>query len=293
MQNRMGSAKKEAEDQKRKDAEAEEKIEKQRAKFKRCRDKAKMDEDGKRVFVLANSTIGKKVHVAETAAEEIIEWTKWDYDNHCSVCSMNYLRYGVIDALFTCVRHFPKVQYLCFLGLKVLIGLMKAMHNTTMRSEEEIMLLRSTHLRLSTLNACDFIVQILEKFINHVVYAQVCVEVWYWFVHPFTHRCYEHVSPNIIDVCGNPRIESIVVWMFNQHEQHSTTDSYAQHCLRLMVVFVSNDASAGFRPDMCKAVIMAKEKYSGNHLVMTLCNQAIAELNKNDQNKEKLNVIAT
>ena len=79
--------------------------------------------------------------------------------------------------------------------------------------------------------------------------------------------------------------------MFSEHEQHSTTDAYAQHCLELMVVFVSNDASARFRPDMCQAVVMARQKYAGNHVVMTLCEKAVAELSKNDHNKEKLDVI--
>ena len=80
-----------------------------------------------------------------------------------------------------------------------------------------------------------------------------------------------------------------IVAVFNEHEQHSTTDVFAQHCLGLMLVFVSNDVSARHRSRMCKAVIMARQKYAGNGAVQTICEQVISELSKNIKNKEVLN----
>ena len=175
-----GIEKKEAEEQKRMDAEAQEKLEKQRAKFKRCRDKAKMDDHEKSVFTLTNTTTIRHIQLAAAAMTNIIDATTLDYDHahgghRYAVCSMNILRYGVIDALFTCLRRFPNIDWLFFHSLDLLNCLLRAVHSTTtMPSEDDLNTLRSAHLQLSALNACDFIVQEMEKYSNNHKASRVC-----------------------------------------------------------------------------------------------------------------------
>ena len=229
-------------------------------------------------------------HNAAKRAKRAAEKTKKKYER-LRFTSTNALTIG---ALFTCIRRFPTHELFCLLSVRVLTGLLKAVRSIrTMPSPDDLNTLRCTYLQLSTLNACDFIAELLESLIDDVEVAQECVEVWHLFLRPITSYCYHYDSPNIINVCRNPRIESLVVWVFNEHEQHSTTDAYAQHCLGLMVVFVSNDAFAKYRPEMCQAVVMASQKYAGNDVVLTICNQAIKELSKNIQNKDKLHIIVS
>ena len=108
-----GSEKKAVEEQKRKDAEAEENLLKQRAKFKRCRDKAKMGLEEKCVFTLAHTTTMKCIYLVEDSMEAIITISK------CHLVAMDLLRYGLIDALFTCLRRFTTEQT-SLLSLQVL-----------------------------------------------------------------------------------------------------------------------------------------------------------------------------
>ena len=282
-----GSEKKAVEEQKRKDAEAEENLLKQRAKFKRCRDKAKMGLEEKCVFTLAHTTTMKCIYLVEDSMEAIITISK------CHLVAMDLLRYGLIDALFTCLRRFTTEQT-SLLSLQVLTSVLTAVHNNRrLGSDECLNLRRSTFLKLSTLKACDYIAQVLDSMLDDVEIVHECVEVWHCFLRPITSYYYHYPSPCITDMCSNSRIEKLVVAVFNEHEQHSTTDVFAQHCLGLMLVYVSNDVSARHRPRMCKVVIMAWQKYAENGAVQTICKQVISELSKNMKNKEMLNVIDT
>ena len=78
------------------------------------------------------------------------------------------------------------------LSLQVLTSVLTAVHNNRkLGSDDCLNILRSTFLQLSTLNACDYIAQVLESLIDDVEVVHECVEVWHSFLRPITSYYYQ------------------------------------------------------------------------------------------------------
>ena len=294
------SEKKDAEEKKRNELEAEEKKVYLCAKKKKHREKKKFNEDEVPVFILRNTTTTNFLHQVESAMNQIIQQSKWENRYPAN----RLLELNVIDALFACLQRFPKENWFSLLALQVFTGLTRSMYDvndcrTWLRDGDglgTLGTLRSTYTQLSNNNACGFVVDLAEKYPNVLDVAQECMEVFfrliryhdYTYSTPFYPYVGEFINPNIRDVCLHPRMESLVVQLFNEHESKSTTDVFAQHCLSLIVVFASNDISAAYRPEMCDIVMMSMQKYNDSSVVLSICNAAIAALAKNIENKQKL-----
>ena len=95
------------------------------------------------------------------------------------------------------------------------------------------------------------------------------------------------VNPNIATVCNHPTIESLVVDLFNQYGEKST-DTFARHSVQLLVVFITHDNNAKYRPVACELVVKALQRHSDSELVVALCASATKLLRTNIRNKEKI-----
>ena len=95
------------------------------------------------------------------------------------------------------------------------------------------------------------------------------------------------MNPNIATVCNHPTIESLVVDLFNQYGEKST-DTFARHSVQLLVVFITHDNNAKYRPVACELVVKALQRHSDSELVVALCASATKLLRTNIRNKEKI-----
>jgi hypothetical protein len=268
-----GDEKKAAAETKRLAEEAQPKIIRDRAKNILSREKKKLDFHQRLIFILKHTTTTNHLSEVENAMKEIITITGLE----SGLLARYLLELGVVSALFGCLRRFPTEEWFHLLSLQVLSGSLKAMHERTDLTESDSPILRATYDQLLDQNACDFIVLIAEKHSIHLDVVQECMEVLHLLVRNYDHdyrpptsSCFleSFSNRNVGGVCRHPRIEALVVRLFNQHEIHSATDEFAQHCLGLIVVFASNDKSASYRPEMCDIVMKSMQKYAENNVVV-------------------------
>ena len=78
------------------------------------------------------------------------------------------------------------------LSLQDLTSVLTAVHNNRkLGSDDSLNILRSTFLQLSTLNACDYIAQVLGSLIDDVEVVHESVEIWHSFLRPITSYYYQ------------------------------------------------------------------------------------------------------
>ena len=78
------------------------------------------------------------------------------------------------------------------LSLQVLTSVLTAVHNNRkLGSDDCLNILPSTFLQLSTLNACDYIAQVLGSLIDDVEVVHESVEIWHSFLRPITSYYYQ------------------------------------------------------------------------------------------------------
>jgi hypothetical protein len=300
-----GPEKKVAEEKKRLDLEAQEKRDRDRSYDERHRRKKKCNEDELLVFLLNHTTTVQHISNVESSLKDIIATTKL-LDRHPAVY---LLELGVIDALFGCLQRFTigAEDWLHLLSLQVITELTRALYDAKDERcwlcTERLKILRSTYVQLSNHNACQYVVAIAEKHSNITDVVEECVELWYRLTRFHNHLYRPTIStgnyletfsnPNIVDACRHPRIEQLVIRLFNEHEPKSSTFAFVKHCLALFEVFASNDVTAAYRPEMCDIVMMCIQKYAGNSVVLTICKCAIAALSRNVDNKTKLDALLT
>ena len=295
-----GSEKKAAEAKKREQVEKEQKAALNALKKIRQREKQKLDVDQVLVYYLRNTTTMNYFFQVESAIAAIL--LRCDYQRKEEVRYL--IDEGVFEALFGCLLRFPNDEWLSMKSLQVVEGLLQTMFTTDdgfshwmNGGPEGIPTVRTAFVQLCDAKACDFVVQIIEKYCDDFVVIQKCIEVLHQLTRNVTHKYRYDGSyyttfdnPNIKQVCRHPRIESLVVQLFNQHHQttEKRTKNFVRYSVQLMLTIASNDVSAAYRPEMCEAVVTAMDKYAGNDGITTIGKQAIVVLSKNVQNKDKL-----
>ena len=274
---------------------AEEELKQQQRRDKKVRHAAKSkieNVEERRVFILKMTKSVKRIQEANDVLNLLLE--VGDSNVGTTDVLKDLFKFGVLDALYGCMKCFPKHPWFSLKGIKVMNHLFRHLWDLYFASKY---CLRLGFVQLAEINACDYIAELMDLYGKQLMdYAETCMEAMVNLVcSPVSIRNVQCtfltglVNPNIAIVCNHPLIESLVVELFNHYEDESTA-AFARHTVQLIVVFITHDNNDKYRPDACDVVAKALQRHSDSEVV-ALCKSALALLRTNDQNKEKLELL--
>ena len=258
---------------------AEEELKQQQRRDKKVRHAAKSkieNVEERRVFILKMTKSVKRIQEANDVLNLLLE--VGDSNVGTTDVLKDLFKFGVLDALYGCMKCFPKHPWFSLKGIKVMNHLFRHLWDLYFASKY---CLRLGFVQLAEINACDYIAELMDLYGKQLMdYAETCMEAMVNLVcSPVSIRNVQCtfltglVNPNIAIVCNHPLIESLVVELFNHYEDESTA-AFARHTVQLIVVFITHDNNDKYRPDACDVVAKALQRHSDSEVV-ALCKSAL------------------